>query len=993
MAQELPPGFTLDDDPAALPPGFTLDQPSPHAAAGRALSGQGQPTAMQQRIRGFNIGAQGLGAGTAEFVSTPLDWTNAVLNLGLAGVDKASQAVGGPAIDYRLKMPSEIVKYASGEAAKAAGLPVIDRADMTPLEAFGYNANRIGVQALGGGALLAASAPARLLTQGATTFAAPAAIPTTLLGGAQQALTNAPRLALHAMAKPYSGGSISTTVAGDVAGGLGAGALITGVEEAAKAGIPGMDTPIAQALAGMVGGIGGATAAATARGAARTATNVGQKLVGYKIQLPDGTWVSPESARRSGEVLYNEALDPQRAVQTARGNLDELGGGGMRVVPQTGDVSQDPGWAVLQQQSALRPNSGNQAKVIEHGQSLQSDVRNRIDEIAPNASPEALKLRAAQEQEARLRPVIESAEQADQAIAQTVAQREADAARIAEQRAQEAANVTQYRGQQTPASVEMSDTFQRTRDAAEGRQSAAFEHPVLKNADVTPDIMLNAAAKIRALDSDAAPLHPTVRKWVDRYKEAMLDKEGNAIAGTGFERGGPLKMRDILANRAELNSDIASVVGNKTAKDQLIDLKKATGDYNTELIQRGGQEGALAAEAQRIHAQEIAQNFRGQTTGGGLRTNPALPSEIGGRFAATPESLADLNRIARLGGRADETANAMRSWMMDEFQRTGVASNGVLNPQLAHKWRETNAARIAEVPGLRQQVDQVVAAAEAGHQVGTAAQRDLRDATTQQAATAQAGQRAVRTAQEEFNHSAFGAIVKADPKHAIEAALAGHPYNQKARLDELIRLTDGNKPAREGLRAAIREYVLEKATGPAVEKMLPGDTRRPVSRAKLSDILSDHEQALAAIHTHEEMRGMRAAAKTLDLIQEKRVLGSSPTAERIMFDRLMESPLGKGVEGFLRFKYGVLKVGGIRATTRRILAGIGENQRAEIEKLVDNAVRNPELAIHLTKQHEIGSPTWNKKLSRLINISEGIREEYESEDSRQRGQMRGSGAP
>jgi hypothetical protein len=76
--------------------------------------------------------AQRVMRGLGDIVFGVPDLVNMGVNAGLSGVDAASQSLGGPEIDYRFQMPSDVAADLVGQAAESAGVDVIDPASVPP---------------------------------------------------------------------------------------------------------------------------------------------------------------------------------------------------------------------------------------------------------------------------------------------------------------------------------------------------------------------------------------------------------------------------------------------------------------------------------------------------------------------------------------------------------------------------------------------------------------------------------------------------------------------------------------------------------------------------------------------------------------------------------------------------------------------------------------------------------------------------------------------
>lgn len=228
-------------------------------------------------------------------------------------------------------------------------------------------------------------------------------------------------------------------------------------------------------------------------------------------------------------------------------------------------------------------------------------------------------------------------------------------------------------------------------------------------------------------------------------------------------------------------------------------------------------------------------------------------------------------------------------------------------------------------------------------------------------------------------------VLESDPDKAVFAVMS-QPHRSGKLLDELIKVTEGDPQARNGLKAAVRDYLVEKATSGASEKLAPGDRRGPVSQAKLSGIMREHEQEMARIFSPEEMNTLRAGHRALELanIERIRVSSGSDTAEKIsLVNQFLDTGIGKGVEAALRIKYGMLKAGGVVATARRLTSGVtGGPSPDDVVRLVERAAVDPDLmGLLLGRKLPVASPAWNARMNQLLAAGEGARDTYTAEET------------
>jgi hypothetical protein len=179
-----------------------------------------------------------------------------------------------------------------------------------------------------------------------------------------------------------------------------------------------------------------------------------------------------------------------------------------------------------------------------------------------------------------------------------------------------------------------------------------------------------------------------------------------------------------------------------------------------------------------------------------------------------------------------------------------------------------------------------------------------------------------------------------------------------------------NERAKSGLKAAVRDWLIETKTTSAVEKTQPGDPRRPVSWAKLEETFNKHEKVLAQVYSKEEMNALRQMHKMLGKYtgRNQQATTKSPTAERLT-DKAFMKTLELGSKAY----FGILKGGGVFRTIKLALERLPNNEES-VAQLMRQMAFDPDLAVHLLRR-EAGKdvPTWNAKLNRMIAYGQGRR--------------------
>lgn len=290
-------------------------QASPTPDEGLLASIMGTP---EEFVRGLQLGVQASGRGIADLAGAPADITTGVSNLALAGVDNLAELVMGDAapdaLDFRFPpsvIGSDSIADTASRASEAAGMDVIDPAEMTRGERIRYEMGRFGTSALAGGAALSAKAAPFLDDLAATAR---------LTGQPATTAQNVARVALE----PYATAP-GRVVAGDMAAGAGAGAGVGAVNEYVPEDSP--YKPLASFFASLLGGLGGAGALKLAADGVPAAVQaITGRAKDWTLPLPaDGTGpVTKRIADAAARVAQGMATDLPKARETLAENLSRF---------------------------------------------------------------------------------------------------------------------------------------------------------------------------------------------------------------------------------------------------------------------------------------------------------------------------------------------------------------------------------------------------------------------------------------------------------------------------------------------------------------------------------------------------------------------------------------------------------------------------------------------------------------------------------------------
>ncbi len=891
----------------------------------------------------LNVGVQGASKGIGELAFGIPDLVNMATNLGIAGADKASQFVGGPSIDFRFPMPSEEAAKVGTNLAAKAGVMTTDPAAMTHNERLAYNVNRYGAQVAG-----AIPAMERLAVKRAGEISQGDALPKFF----------------DKIVEPYRGGAAGRTVIGDAAGAAGSGIGETIAQDYS-------DNPALQMAGAVGGGVGGVGALGLTEGLGRMLAMVGRKMFGGNVarDIPldpeTGATTSKKAATEASRIVQNEAVGEGGAAgakSRMQQNQGELSGN-MGVLPSPAALSEDPGLIGLERRFRLE----QPAKAVARDQKFNSSIRDTLDEIAPkDADTLPLRAKAGQEIDKRMGEAQSNVEHAQSYVDRTADVRRGQGDEVSGFRGQKPAASETLDREIVDRSLTPMDEARRRRyneapnvqlpgqpiyEAAQGIREGAGHLPPDARREVLP------AERVRDLENLAAPIRDedgNIIGYNDVPSRALNDLRPIVSADKGkarFENAAPGKIDNLRR--------VQDTITQQT--ENIPEYAEANRFYNEDYAPVYGRE---AGEAYK---------FRKDVNKDRLNRTASPPSETAGRFlvAGSPEKTEALQRIFTTMQDPQQAQSAARQYLMADLAEKNVIDGrtGVLRPNALRTWRIKNENTLGAVPGLQGEVDDIIARAEKGERVSGNFARELQQARSD-----------LKITETQINKSALKSVMDADPDKTV-ARIMQDPTSSGQKLRELIKLTEGDDAARTGLKAAVRDYIVDKATTTANAKLKPGDRRGPVSLAKMTNIFNEHEKELAEIFNPEEMNTLRAGHRALELASSEgvRATTGSQTAGNIV-DMLSSTPLGKGLEAFARLKFGLLKAGGLKATARRLSEGIGSDENAQIQSLIQRATVDPELmGLLLGRKVPISSPRWNARLNTLLGVAEGGRQEYKDE--------------
>jgi len=968
----LPPGFQLEPrKPAALPPGFQLERsvaPAP-AAPVRAAPAQPampvddfdplrdlplpytpdlppdtrvfQPPAQPDKRapeagpgRALDIAFQGLRQGAGELLGFPVDMSAAALNLGAMGIDavapgdqswmQSKNPIGGSAqINSAVEgiMPGEPFSYD----------------EMTDVQRLGFEGNRFGVQSL---------LPSGVLSNPVVRQA---------LGKLSPAL--APRV--EALSRPYTAGAnaVNDTIAG-VGAGTGYGAYDMYTPEPVKEALG----PMGDVISSMGGAVGANLLQNVAEAGARTVAGAGSRAAGGQFdttlpQNPDGSFVRNKDADVAALYTREMASNPQAAADTIGARANTMRGNGPEAaIPSSGILSDDPGLIAYEKGFRLDPSLHKE--FVANQQATEGAALDSAKRIAPETAVGRQFTNAIEAQDAA---------QLNEAR-QRVSAAETDVGSADQRNMALTAELTAKRGGQVPASERLDPIVANRLMEDQSRKNSAFD--AIDPEGTVPRSIDPMLERVKSIEASAGPLDDPAnlpRGVMDRVKSVA-------------ETDGTISFRDLNAARPELAGQIAKArkAGDYALADNLTSIKQTIDDEAVRLADEGGEAGVRAQQAMEEYAKfaavwnkgpgDAATTFRKDFNQDRFNRTTTPPSQTAGRFLqkGQPERAASLRRILDNNPAGEEGRRASADFLAaDLAEAPGVVrTNGTLDPAAIERWAQKWGDEALDLaPDFRAQLNGLIVRAGQG-------QAD----SSQLATTLKEAQSALRDA--EVNKGAIARVLGKDPVNAVSGILSSG--DSETAMRQIVERISGNDSALDGLKASVREYLMERATTSAIQKIPGGEN--PLSFAKLDDLFKAHENALAEVFSPAEMNSLRASHQflaPLKNLEMKAVVGSQTSAN----ERLWEQ-VSKPIEVALKLRYGVLKGGGLMRTLGLWRQMMPNGDAAAVE-LIERMWFDPDLAQHLLTREvdQVGSARYNAKLIRLLSYGAGARDLNEPDDA------------
>jgi hypothetical protein len=900
-----------------------------------------------------SVGPQGTMRSIADTIGFPLDYASAGAQAAYGGLDLASQAVGGPDLpDWRPMAPSDAIATLASKGGELLGIKTTDVDDMSGAERLLYETNR---------------------------FAGGAATGAGLLSRVNQASKAAPKL-VRTLAEPYTAGKIAPLI-GDTSAGAGAGATVAGYQEGVRPFLEdnisesafNVVDPVAQVFSMLAGGLGGATVNSAAQGAVKGGVNAGQRLLGLDKETSiapntkTGEHFSKGDVNQVAGLVQEQATNPALAARTIEEDTASfLPNYRPEQQAPTGLMSEDPGLVSLEN----RMRQADPVPFIEQDQRANSAIRDQLDTLEPGGNPRDLTNKANTDYGRRVARAEGRVTAAEAALGRQDRQMRVEANRTGlpgrSAATEEQADMDIYRALKEGTLEPMQARNKERYDAVDAAPAGELDTKGLVR--LADRIEKNTGA-LSALPAKTRSLLARVKG----LKEEIVDEEGQVV-DTEYT---PITARDIKEVLPELSQISRAARTSLTPNLALADDIDALRGGLTRMIgkaAKAGDEASVALNEARTayrkpgelggtFGEGQARKFRDEANAARFDKAKQRPSQVASDFVKPqqPELAEELTGIMNKSDRPlKERRRIVREKMLSNLAASGVIDEktGQIRPDALRKWRDKWGSTIDAIDNgskLRRDVDAWLDRAQRGSYERGALEADIRAAET-------------RLTEVQRDKGALGAILDKDPDHAVSSVFnSNDPERGMKALKASIK---NNERAKSGLKAAVRDWLIETKTTSAVEKTQPGDPRRPVSWAKLEETFNKHEKVLAQVYSKEEMNALRQMHKMLGKYtgRNQQATTKSPTAERLT-DKAFMKTLELGSKAY----FGILKGGGVFRTIKLALERLPNNEES-VAQLMRQMAFDPDLAVHLLRR-EAGKdvPTWNAKLNRMIAYGQGRR--------------------
>lgn len=899
--------------------------PPPAAARTSAPKEQyGPPVAADEGStfgRKAQIVGQGIGAGVADLAGAPSDMGQLYQMAGMRLLNAAISAFGGPDL-------SNTVAATDAEAPFMGSEHIRDKSADAVTSVLGDSAV-IPVEDM--------SSPERIL-RGIAEFGANAAAGSGLVRAGKDVL---PRV----LTAPYrAAGNPTRVLLGDVAAGMGSGALMNTYREYAPQPVQDALGPVGDLITALAGGVGGSTLA-----------SLGEKAWQKAIRAPDAYRTIPESIvpvdpetmlpatradfSRAASLVQNQAFDPQAAAAEIAAYLDAAGSGAH---PTSGLISADPGLAVVDRQ--LR--ASDPRDFIAQDQAVMGAASDAVSATRPpNGDPYAPDAFATREIDKKLGgPRAHVTARAD-AVAQ------ADSALMQQADAFSGVRSADQASRDLDRAI-VGDTYLLDR---------ALKNRLYNTAAAVPNVVVrtdNVNSAAEAVLAAASALNPALR-----------DAKTMELA-QAFRTPGTRKLSELIGDRAALGWIKADARGAFATADTAAALRRGINADVRSAAESGASGTESLAIADAFYRNDFAPTYReGSVAPDFFRAVDRDPSRgstppeaTAGRFLISgPFSRAAAEDLSRVIARAPDPAaakSAATDYVLSDAVRAGVIQNGKISETRLARFMAAREGMLSQVPEIKAKFDDLLAGVRSGNAQVQQLTADLKAASE-----------ALKLTEADINKGALKIVAGSDPGVAVGRIFSDR--NPAERMKEATAAFAVDPETAAGWKAAVSDWLVENVTTSSKAGVSAGGST--VSLPALRRTFKQNERALAEVFSPEEMQLLQQAYTRLEVMTRKgtQAVSGSATAETQRGLRGLISTLAGPVGTVVSVTKGVLTGGSVDRRMRLVAEQFPDADKAAT-RLIRRAMFDPRIMKHMLEfpTSDAQIYTWSAKLNQLLAVQE-----------------------
>lgn len=432
-----------------------------------------------------------------------------------------------------------------------------------------------------------------------------------------------------------------------------------------------------------------------------------------------------------------------------------------------------------------------------------------------------------------------------------------------------------------------------------------------------------------------------VQRWVENWSASRSADEGRAF-GTA-DRGTAAGGSSVGASRLSGSSGKAGIGPGGFASDTGLSRDALEPNFDP-----GARDRLTAA---RTATRERAETFDNKTLGP-MRRRPAftapydmaaesVPAKV---FFGRPESARAIDQYRRAVGR-DLADQQIQQYAVSRLRQAAFNTDGTVNAGKLETWRRSHAEALAQLPELRQQVDELATSARSVAERADVATRGARDASRASQAEIAAAARRQRHLTEAAQRSRLGKVMNADSAEEVVRQV-GSIFSRPDAGREMLKLniaTRNNPEAKAGLRRAVVDHIMDRfvsntEAGTSGQGLIKGDAFQTFTKKSAGALRS-------AGFSDDEIRTLQAVAEDIRRANRSvtavRIPGGSNTAQDAY-----AAARSAAATSILSRVVGAYAIGGniVSAVGGKVASTLREAGFQTVDDILADALLNPERA-------------------------------------------------